>query len=143
RWFVRFEDRAALDEYARQLDFFKIEMGVLFIGEKSMMVLSNLSKSRPTKKTVTASSMGKDKIHFNWSGGSRKKADLKLLEKAGVSNAAAGMIFHFYPRKTQAKLLRNEKAYRNRPAKEIRRTYFTVKRAGSGYEFQVTRQSYF
>ena len=132
-----------MEEYARQLDFFKIEMGVLFIGDKSMTVLSNLSNSRPTKKTITAASIGKDKIHFNWSGGSRKEADLKLLEKAGVSNAAAGMIFHFYPRETQAKLIQKEKAYRGRPANKIRRTYFSVKRAGSGYEFQVTRQSYF
>jgi hypothetical protein len=143
RWFVRFTDQAALEEYTRQLDFFKIELGVLFIGDKSMTVLSNLSNPRPTKKIITAASMGKGKIHFNWSGGSRKKADLKLLEKAGVSNAATGMIFHFYPRETQKKLFQKEKAYRNRPAKEIRRTYFVVKRAGSGYEFQVIRQFYF
>lgn len=143
RWFVRFADRTSLDEYARQLDHFGIELGYLVLGNDSMVVLSNLSSPSPRKRTVTASSLGKDKMHFNWKGGSRQQADLKLLEKAGIRPAPNGVIFHFYPRSVQQQLIQAETGYRNRRPDQIRRTYFVVKREGSGYTFEVVRQSIF
>lgn len=143
RWFMRFAGEDALEEYARQLDFFKIDMGVLFIGSDTITVFSNLSSPSPRKKTITATTMPKGSLPFTWQGGGRKEADIKLLQKAGIANAGSGIIFHFYPKETQQLLFKTEQSYRNKKTEEIRRTYFRVQRAGSGYEFKVTRQSYF
>ncbi len=139
RWFVRFADRGTLDEYARQLDYFQIELGVLLGGE--IVYISNLSSGTPRVRRVN-SGKGESRLYFNWQGGSRRQADLKLFEQAGVS-VSGGTIFHFYPPEAEALLAKAELSYRNRPVKEIRRTYFTVKSTGSGYQFDVTKQAYY
>ncbi|MGH7200365.1 MAG: hypothetical protein ACREJB_07145, partial [Planctomycetaceae bacterium] len=127
-------------EYARQLDFFGIELGAL-LPEGKLVYLSNLSNSTPSKKIISTGS-GEQRLYMTWRGGGRKLADVQLFQKAGVDVRSA-TIFHFYPQKTEQMLARLELSYRNRPVREIRRTYFAVERAGNGYQFVVTRQSYF
>lgn len=78
---------------------------------------------------------------MTWRGGDRKKADLELLQKAGI-DVGSGMLFQFYPKDIEENLAQIEFAYRKRKASEIRKTYFVVQRAGKGYEFAVTQQTY-
>ena len=52
-------------------------------------------------------------------------------------------IFQFVPDKMENQLAQLERDYQNRPAEQIRRTYFAIKEAGSGYKFVVTRQILF
>lgn len=139
RWFVRFSDEGTIDTYARQLDYFRIQFGVLNPDGK-LTYVSNFSKSRPDTQVVSS---GKDekRLYFTWQGGGRKGTDIKLFAKAGV-NAASGTIFHFYPEDIENQLAVLEFQYRNRPAKEIRRTYFVVEPEGDGYKFTVVRQTY-
>jgi hypothetical protein len=40
-------------------------------------------------------------------------------------------------------LATRERAYRDRPVREIRRTFFQVVPAGEGFDFEVTRQVYY
>jgi hypothetical protein len=139
RWYVGFAGDNALDEYAKQLDYFDIEIGVLDPGGK-VTYLSGLSKPSSTKR-VSNDPGAEKRLNFTWQGGERKGADIKLFEKAGVS-VGNGKLYHFYPQKLEDHLATIEFKFANRKAKEIRRTYFQVEKAGGGYQFKVTRQTY-
>ena len=140
RWFVRFADTGFLTDYARQLDYFGIVLGLLHEGK--LYYISKLSQSRPAKQ-VRTSGVGEKRLYMTWQGGNRRKADLKLLKKAGLTVGRSDIIFHFYPRRTELLLARKELDYAHRPVAQIRRTYFVVRRKGPAYEFVVTRQRYF
>jgi len=140
RWYVRFAERGTLDSYARQLDFFGIELAVLS-GGNEIVYLSKVSGDKPQIRRAN-SGKGENRLFFTWQGGNRRKADLQLFEKAGVS-VAGGTIMHFYPAEAENQLARKELEYRNRPVGQIRRTYFAVRDNGRGYEFEVTKQSYY
>lgn len=140
RWYIRFSEEGSVNEYARQLDYFGIEMGALLPGG-SLVLISNVSNDTPTKRTLT-SGKGENRLYMTWQGGSRKSVDGELFQKAGV-NISRAVIFHFYSREAEQKLARLEREYRDRDVKEIRRTYFVVHRVGREYEFAVTRQVYF
>lgn len=139
RWFIRYADESALNEYARQLDFFGIEMGAL-LNDGQLVYLSNVSSAAPNKR-VTRSGKDEQRLYMTWQGGGRKAADVKLFERSGV-DASRAVLFHFYPKKTEQLLLTKEYEYAKRHVKEIRRTYFVVVKQGNGFDFVVTRQTY-
>ncbi|HEY3969377.1 MAG TPA: hypothetical protein VGM05_32795 [Planctomycetaceae bacterium] len=138
RWMVRFADQSNLAEYTRQLDFFGIEFGAVVKGK--LVYVSKLSDARPVVRTSNSGAEEK-RLYMTWQGGGRKQADLQIFRKAGI-DVGEGAMFHFYPKATEDKLARLELAYRNRAAREIRRTYFAVERTDGGYEFSVVHQTY-
>jgi hypothetical protein len=141
RWYISFDERGTLQEYARQLDHFGIELGAL-LPEGRLVILSNLTADRPA---VTTKSTGKDenRLYMNWQGGNRRQADVELFKKAGIDVGRQGVVLHFYPQRTESMLARLERDYANRSTDHIRRTYFVVRSTRGGYEFVVTRQTYF
>lgn len=141
RWFVRFAEDGSLDVYARQLDAFGIELGIVFPQRGELIYLSNLSRNPPSQRTVKTGE-NEERLYMTWQGGQRKDADTKLIERAGI-DTTGGIIFHFYPRETEQLLLRLERSYANRSPREIRRTYFVVIPQGNSFTFAVTRQQYF
>lgn len=140
RWFIKFSDRGSLIDYAKQLDFFKIELGAL-LRDGKMIYLSNVSSDKPVTRTASSGANEK-RLYMTWQGGQRKSSDLKLFNKAG-HDVRGAILFHFYPKETENMLLTLEKQYRNKNFDEIRRTYFTVRGNRSEYSFDVTRQTYF
>lgn len=138
RWMVRFADQSNLAEYAKQLDFFGIEFGAVVKGK--LVYVSKFSEARPAIRTADSGADEK-RLYMTWQGGGRKQADLQLFRKAGIE-VGEGAMFQFYPKATENKLAQLELAYRNRAAREIRRTYFAVERAESGYQFSVVHQTY-
>ena len=106
-----------------------------------MVYLSNLSKDPPTKRTSTTGA-DETRLYMTWQGGGRRKADVEFFTKAGVDVFDA-ILFHFYPPETEALLARLEREFANRPVDQIRRTYYVVSPERGGYQFKVTRQSYF
>lgn len=138
RWFVTFADRGDLKSYARQLDFFKIELGVMFPEESRLVYMNNISADQPTIREVRTGDSEK-RLWLNWEGGDRKEADIELFQKAGI-DARPGQILHFYPTELEQTLARLELSYANRTSDQIRRTYFQVNRAGNGFEFAVSDQ---
>ncbi|WP_299466911.1 hypothetical protein [uncultured Gimesia sp.] len=140
RWFIKFSDRGSLIDYAKQLDYFKIELGALLKSGK-MIYLSDVSSDKPVTRTESSGAEEK-RLYMTWQGGERKTSDLSLFKKAG-HNVTGAILFHFYPKETENKLLTIEKQYRNKNFDEIRRTYFTVRGDRAGYNFEVTRQTYF
>ncbi|MEZ6125895.1 MAG: hypothetical protein R3C49_22435 [Planctomycetaceae bacterium] len=137
RWLVEFADKGDLKSYARQLDFFKIELGCAF-RDGRIFYLSSMSTS-PNLREARMSSQDQ-RLFMNWQGGDRVQADQELFVKAGLPNPQEGTVLHFYAPETEQKMAQIELAYANKPVEQIRRTYFQVRRAGSGYEFFVANQ---
>ena len=138
RWFIRFADGSSLSEYAKQLDFFGIELGAIMPDSR----IAYITGLAGTPK-VRYGTSGKDekRLYMKWEGGERRKADEKLFQKAGIT-VGRNVIFHFYPQQTEQLLVTMETAFAKRNLREIRRTYFVVNSKANGYEFQVTRQMY-
>lgn len=141
RWFVRFADRIPIPEYAKQLEFFGIELGAL-LPDGRLAYLAKPSASTPQVRYVKTGA-GENRMYMTWQGGERRSADVQLFAQAGVEVRSDTVIFHFYSKNTENTLARLELDYRNRPAKQIRRTYFSVDPDGGGYKFSVYRQVYF
>ncbi len=141
RWFIRFSDRATVEQYASELEFFGIELGVLKADEGKLYIISNLTAARPKVRTVNTGK-GETRLYMTWQGGNRREADSKLFRKAGI-DVGRDLILHFYPPKTEGLLARLERDKSRKPVEQISRTYFVVQKARSGgYEFVVTRLTY-
>lgn len=140
RWFIKFSDRGSLNDYAKQLDYFKLELGAL-LRNGQMIYLSNVSSEKPIVRTASSGADEK-RLYMTWQGGERRTSDLSLFKKAG-HDVTGAILFHFYPKETENRLLQIEKQYRNKNFDEIRRTYFVVRGDRRGYSFEVTRQTYF
>lgn len=142
RWYVSYNDRETLEEYGKQLDFFKVELGLL-TSDGKLIYLSKLSQAKPVSRTSTT---GKNeaRLYMTWQGGARRKADVQLFQKAGIDPGPSVML-QFYPAEIEKMLARLELDFRKRPLSEIRRTSFATRPTpdAKGYEFYVTNQSYF
>lgn len=141
RWFVKFGERTSLDEYARQLEYFDIELGAL-LPDGRLAYLTKMSNPVPSVKYVN-SGAAESRLYMTWQGGERRTADVKLFAKANIDVHGDTIIFHFYSKLAENKLAQLELEYRNRTVKQIRRTYFAVEPDAGGYKFTVFRQILF
>jgi hypothetical protein len=139
RWEIRMS-AANLDEYAKQLDFFKVELGVAGGGSPNVDYISNLSSPRPTVRT--ADPKDEHRLRFLHRSGELRAGDRQLAERAGVKTEGR-IVFQFYDQSTYQLLLRLEAAAKGeRRIKDVRRTVFGVKTVAGRYEFYVLEQHY-
>lgn len=139
QWEVRFIKGNTLDSYARQLDFFGIELGVLMPDNKLICAL-NLSKRKPDTRTVGADQ--EKRYYLTWRSGELQQADRDLLARAGIQSAGR-IILKFLPPELEAKLAGMEKTRAGRHAERVRRTRFEVRPNGAGgYLFFIVDQTY-
>ncbi len=140
RWFVKFGERTSLEEYAKQLEFFGIELGAL-LPDGRLAYLVNPTAAVPKIKYVNNGAT-ESRLYMTWQGGERRGADVQLFARANVELRSDTVIFHFYPKITESQLAQLEVDYRNRPAKQVRRTYFAIEPDAGRYKFTVFRQIY-
>src|SRR5438552_3788337 len=139
RWEIRMS-AASLDEYAKQLDFFKIELGVAGGGSPNVDYISNLSAGRPTVRVGDPKS--EHRLRFLQRSGELRAADRQLAAKAGVKTDGR-VVFQFYSEAMYRNLLTLEAARKgNRRIKDVRRTIFGVRANRGQYEFYVIDQQY-
>lgn len=139
RWLIKFNESSSLDEYASQLDFFGIEVGVLTTDQK-LIYLSQLKG--PVKKRVESTGKNEKRLYMTWQGATGRTSDLKLLQRAGINATQIAGLLHFYPPQVENQLAQLEFEYAKRQPNTIRRTYFVVEPASGGYRFVVTRQTW-
>ena len=135
-WEVRFFEGNTLNTYARQLDYFGIELGVLMPDNK-VIYATNLSKDRPTTRTGPADQ--ERRYYLTWRTGELQQADRALLQKANVE-AQGRLILKFLPQELEGRLAGMEKARAGNET--VRATFFGVVPEGSGYKFYIVDQSY-
>jgi hypothetical protein len=139
RWEIRMS-AANLDEYAKQLDFFKVELGVAGGGNPNVEYISNLSSATP--KVRTGDPKDEHRLRFLHRSGELRAGDRQLAERAGVKTEGR-IVFQFYDQATYQLLLGLEAAHKgNRRIKEVRRTVFGVRTLRGRYEFYVIEQQY-
>ena len=103
-WFVKFGERASLDEYAKQLDFFGIELGAL-LPDGRLAYMKNMLNPVPEVRYINSGS-DEARLYMTWQGGERRAADTQLFAKANINVRADTVIFHFYPKETENTLAR-------------------------------------
>ena len=136
RWEIRYE-AANLQAYARQLDFFGIELGA--VGRKPLVdYASRFSKGG----AVTRSGSGSDekRLYLTWRGGRLQLMDRELLERAGI-DVDRRRILQFYPQTIEDMLARLEQEHaQDGRVDQLRKTIFGVRRNADGYEFFIIEQ---
>jgi hypothetical protein len=139
RWVINYQEGASLETYAEQLDWFKIELGVLGNG-RHIQYVRKLSADRPEARTGAGDQ--EERLYFVWRQGELKQADLALLKKAGIEATPSAIVVHFFDAATESRLATLEYEYAGRAAKDIRRTRFGVRkgRGDEKYEFYVIDQ---
>ncbi|MEX2174782.1 MAG: hypothetical protein WD872_10500 [Pirellulaceae bacterium] len=139
RWEVRLK-ADNLSEYTRQLDFFKIELGVAGGGNPNVDYISNLASTKP--KVRVGSPQDEKRLRFLHRSGELTQADRALAAKAGV-NASGRVVFQFYSPQTYQALLTLENARMGKHRiKDVKRTVFGVRGSAGKYEFFVIEQEY-
>jgi hypothetical protein len=135
RWSVVYNPGQTLDEYARQLDAFGVEIGV--IKNNSMLYVSKFSSGSPV--TRYGQHATDTRLFFVWQSNTRKGSDVELLRRANV-DVGESPIFHFYPKAIEDRLAQYEARYRGRQPIEIKATRFSVVSRGGSYDFAVLAQ---
>ncbi len=102
-----------------------------------------LSSQKPVVRRA-ASGEGEKRLFFTWQGGKRRQADVEFFTKAGGRHRAGYDHFSFLSAGRRRICWQSRSVtYRNRPVRQIRRTFFTVVPSDNGFDFEVTRQVYY
>jgi hypothetical protein len=141
RWEIRFAT-TGVDAYARQLDFFKIELGAAGGGSPVVEYASNLAAARPTVRTGKPED--EDRLYMTYRNMDSQLAafDRQLLTKAGI-RIDRRLVLQFYSKELERQLMTLEAstpAARGRKPQEYQKTIFGVRPARSGFEFYVVDQ---
>jgi hypothetical protein len=141
RWEIRFES-SSINAYARQLDYFKIELGAVGGGRSQIDYAYNLTKTRPDTKL--GSGKNERRLYMTWRDGTLREFDHELLGRAGIKTTNR-MAMQFYPQEVEDRLALIEKENADRLGKtlpEYLKTVFRAEAAGSGWTFTVVEQRF-
>jgi hypothetical protein len=136
-WEVMFS-QATLNDYARQLDSFKIELAVLQPDNKIIYAF-NLAKPRPDTRIVANPALNEKRYYLTWRTGEMQQADRDLLAKAGI-DPGERLILKFLPKEVELNLMGLERAFNDLTPKDIKKTRFGVQPDGGGFKFYVLEQ---
>ena len=138
RWIIRYES-SSLAAYARQLDFFKIELGAAG-GKSAIDYAYNLSKPRPDRRSGPG--IAEKRLYLTWREGPLQEFDRQLLARAGIETTRR-LVLQFYPAEVEKELATLE--LRNAPGrsyKEFLRTVFGVRDESGDLQFFVIDQRF-
>ncbi|MCE5266667.1 MAG: hypothetical protein LLG00_02110 [Planctomycetaceae bacterium] len=127
-----------LEQYARQLDHFHIELGVI-MPDNRIVYAYNLAKAKPDRKEIRNPSANEHRFYLVCQNGYLEQAESELLARAGIESEGRP-ILKFLPPETEQTLARLEREYNGASPKDIRRTRFGIKGSPGAYEFFVSDQ---
>jgi len=142
RWKIRFEPDSTGD-FARWLDYHKIEIGVL--GRDNLVHFAyEISSSSP--KSRTGDPKKETRGYTSAADGPMPSLTIQLARKAGIARSGS-VVLLFYPFKVESILYLAEQAYAKKynvtDVNKLRETVFTVVKERNKYTFQVVDQKYF
>ncbi|MBC8872141.1 MAG: hypothetical protein H8E44_22140 [Planctomycetes bacterium] len=142
RWEIRFST-AGIQTYARQLDFFKIELGAVGGGSPQVDYAGNLSKIKPDRRR--GDSEDEQRLYMSWQkdSGSMSAFDRQLLARAGIQTERR-LVLQFYPQKIEELLSRLEaqeaQSHGHTDPRSFLKTVFGVRPIRGGHAFYVKDQ---
>lgn len=140
RWKIRFEPDS-VGEFARWLDYYEIEIGVLG-RDNQIHYAYDLSSSSPKTK-ANDKPQQESRGYTSAADGPMPELTMELARKAGIARLGS-LVLLFYPFEVESVLWTMEREFSGgRDANEIRETVFTVEKARDGFEFEVIDQKYF
>jgi hypothetical protein len=138
RWEIQFVS-TSVAAYARQLDFFGIELGAIG-GQKEIDYASHLAKSTPDRRTGLPKD--ENRMYMAWQRGTLKAFDEQLLQRANI-NTSGRLIVQFIPPETENLLATLELQHAGgRSVKEFYKTVFGVRQTSTGWEFFIVDQKF-
>ena len=137
RWEIRLPPDVTLESYARQLDFFGIELGIIG-GTDEVVYLSHLADAQPKQRTAAASREGR--LYMTWQRGGLAEADRKIAAHAKV-NTKGKLIAMFCPPRVEKDLAELERAAaKAKKIDVVQKTIFGILPEGQGFKFYVITQ---
>ncbi len=136
-WELHFDKGTVRGQYARQLDFFGIELAVV-LPENKLKYVGKFAKGKPETRLGPADQ--ETRCYLTWSEGDLSRADADLLALAGVF-AEDRPVLKILPAAVEAKLAALERTAAGADIDNVRKTRFGIRAAGDGYEFYVVQQS--
>jgi hypothetical protein len=137
RWEIRFS-ASQVETYAKQLDFFGIELAAMGGGKADVEYAAKLSLDSPTKRTGKGAD--EKRLRFGWKAGRLQEFDRQLLAKAGI-DMHGRVVVQFASGALEDELARLENEHlAGRDLSEVRKTVFGVESAAGGYKLLVLRQ---
>lgn len=145
RWELKFQAKG-LQSYATQLDFYKVELGCVGGGIKTVDYAFNLSRSPQTRSGTSQEENKTTRLYFMWrQEGALKEFDKQLLSSAGVRTQGR-QILKFIPKDLENQLAQIEMRYAiskgHNSVKEIAKTVFESQAGTTGFQFVVIEQRY-
>lgn len=145
RWTLKFA-APDVDAYAKQLDFYGIELGAIGGGVQGVDIASNLGGA-PRTRRVDSQHEDAKRLYFRWTSANRlAQFDQQLLQKAGVQLGSNRIWMQFIPQNLENELAHRELDYArengHESVTEIAKTVFESNAEGSGYQFEVIEQRY-
>jgi hypothetical protein len=139
RWELRFPPGNSVESYARQLEYFHIELGLIG-GSTDITYITNLAD--PTPKTRTGRAADEKRLYLVWQRGSLSDADEQLVSKAKLP-IADRVVAHFCPAELEAQLAQREEERAQMDMRtRIRKTVFGVRaHEFGGYRLYVLEQT--
>ncbi len=139
RWEIQFPPGNTIDSYSRQLDYFKIELGVIGSAD-AVIYLANLSAPMPTARSEPAG--GDKRLYLIWQRGALREAAEELASRAKV-DPRGKVLAHFCPAEVETQLAQlEEKRAAEKGQRQIRRTTFGIQPNDTGgYAFYVIDQT--
>ncbi len=141
RWEIRFST-SGVSAYARQLDFFKIELGAAGGGSPVVEYASNLASGTPRKRTGKPEEEKRLYMSYRNTDSRLAAFDKQLLTKAGIGTQRR-LVLQFYPQEIERLLMTIEASTpeaRGHKPQEFLKTIFGIRETRSGYEFFVIEQ---
>jgi hypothetical protein len=138
QWEVKFDEDITPEEYARQLDYFSIEVAAISKNGR-VDYISNLTQPKPVAHWGERAA--DPRLRIGWKSGTLHAADRRLLRKAGITSNDKELTHYFSP-ELQRQMERIELDYAHHDAREIELTRFQIRpREGDQrYEFVVIEQ---
>lgn len=138
RWEIRYSAGDTLDAYAKELDFFGVELAAV-APDGSVAYARYLAQPKPTVDRNRSET--ESRLYMQWrAGSSRRETDRKLLVKSGIETSGRTLV-QFIPPAVEEQLAQLEYAFAKLEAKKIRKTRFAVRQKGKSYEFYVEEQT--
>ncbi|MEM7561241.1 MAG: hypothetical protein AAF394_19120, partial [Planctomycetota bacterium] len=144
RWELKFK-AADIRSYAKQLDYFEIELGCVGGGITTVDSASDFSSGGKKTSQSPAEANRSDKLIFAWRDKNElAKYDHRLLSQAGIQTEARTLL-RFIPAKLEAELMKLELEYcqQNKQTMEkVYKTVFECRPQGNDFEWVVAAQLY-